>query len=209
MKTVLYKIKDKLQNVISRSCNILYEKIMRKRLKNKEFSIVCPNCIGGVISHRLNQRFLSPTVNLWMHQKEFLKFVSNLPYYIDQELVFIKSEYDYPVAVIDDVRIYFNHSKTKEDAANDWNRRKNRIQYDNLYIIMYDRDGITTEDILKLREIPCKNKIVFSEHSHPEIDYIVKIKPTNRVNGQQYLDKDWFGFRTFEKQFDYVKWLNS
>lgn len=47
MKTVLYKIKNKLQNVISRSCNILYEKIMRKRLKNKEFSIVCPNCIGG------------------------------------------------------------------------------------------------------------------------------------------------------------------
>lgn len=209
MKTVLYKIKDKVQNVISRSCNILYEKIMRKRLKNKEFSILCSNCIGGVISHRLNQRFLSPTVNLWMHQKEFLKSVSNLPYYIDQELVFVESEYDYPVAVIDDVRIYFNHSKTKEEAANDWNRRKNRIQYNNLYIIMYERDGITTEDILKLQEIPCKNKIVLSEHSHPEIDYLVKIKPTNRVNGKQYLDKDWLGFRTFEKQFDYVKWLNS
>ena len=42
-----------------------------------------------------------------------------------------------------------------------------------------------------------------------KIDYLVKIKPTNRVNGKQYLDKDWLGFRTFEKQFDYVKWLNS
>lgn len=86
---------------------------------------------------------------------------------------------------------------------------KIEFNINNLYIIMYERDGITTEDILKLQERPCKNKIVLSEHSHPEIDYLVKIKPTNRVNGKQYLDHDWLGFRTFEMQFDYVKWLNS
>ena len=39
---------------------------MRLRLKNKDFSILAPTCIGGVISHRLGLKFLSPTINLYM-----------------------------------------------------------------------------------------------------------------------------------------------
>ncbi len=206
---LLKKIKNKIQSFFSKTVIYIYIYIMRKRLKNKNFSIVCSNCMGGLIYHRLNQKFMSPTINLWLHQPDFLKFVTNLKYYISQELAFVESEYNYPVGKLDDITIHFNHSIDELQAYTDWNRRKKRINYDNLYIIMYDRDGITKNDILKLKDINCKNLIVFSHNKYPDIDYVKTIKPTGNPDGSQYLDHDWIGFRTFEKHFDYVKWLNK
>ena len=115
---------------------------MRKKLRNDNFSIICSNCIGGVIYHRLGKQFLSPTINLWMNQKDFLKMALDLKSYMSKELAFIKGEYDYPIALLGDVKVYFNHAKTEEEARHSWEQRKTRINYDNLYVIMYDRDGL-------------------------------------------------------------------
>lgn len=204
-KKIYYKTLTLIQKIYTN----VYELKLRKRLKNKDFSIICSNCIGGVIYHRLGKKFLSPTINLWLHQDDFLKFVLNLKEYIAKDLVFINSEYDYPVAMLDDIKIYFNHSKTKEEAKSNWDKRKERINYDNLFIIMYDRDGIIKDDIKKLKNINCKNKIVLSDKEYKDIDYVLTIKPNyDKANGQQYLDRDILDKRTFEKHFDFVKWLN-
>ena len=74
---------------------------------------------------------------------------------------------------------------------------------------MYDRDGITEEDIRQLEQVPCRAKVVLSDKSHSGIDYILKMNPTKSPDGQQCVDVDWLGIRTYEKQFDYVKWLNE
>ena len=68
------KVIDKLQTLLSRLFNRCYELHMRKRLKNQDFTILCSNCIGGTIYHRLGLQFRSPTVNLWMHQRDFLQW---------------------------------------------------------------------------------------------------------------------------------------
>ncbi|WP_416388539.1 DUF1919 domain-containing protein [Fusibacillus kribbianus] len=47
---------DKIQAVLSMLVNNFYESLMRHRLKNHNFSIVCSNCAGGVISHRLGKK---------------------------------------------------------------------------------------------------------------------------------------------------------
>lgn len=200
---------DKIQSVSSKLVNNCYELVMRHRLKNHDFSIICSNCAGGVISHRLGQKFLSPTVNLWLHQRDFLKLAANLREYLSYELEFIDSEYDYPVARLKDITIYFNHSKSAEEAATDWNRRKTRINYDNLFLLMYDRENLTMDELRQIEQIPCRGKVVFSNQSCSALSYIVTMKPTDNPQGAQYMDKDWFGMRTFEKQFDYVKWLNG
>ena len=184
-------------------------KKLRKKLKNDNFSIICSNCIGGIIYNRLGKKFLSPTINLWIRQNDFLKFVLDLKGYISKDLVFIESEYDYPVALLGDIKIHFNHYKTEEDARLNWDKRKNRINYDNLFIIMNNRDNITENDILKLNNVKCKNKIVLANKDYKNIDYVIKIKPNlDKTNGQVFLDKDILGKRTFEKYFDFVKFLN-
>ena len=200
-----------IQSKISNYKNQKFEQDCRSRIKNQDFSIICSTCIGGVIYHRLGMQFLSPTINLWFYQDEFIRFVRNLPHYMEQNLTFISSEWDFPVAKLDDVRIMFNHAKSEDDARAAWDSRRNRINYNNLYIILYDRDGISKQDIENLKDIPCKRLVVLSENKHPDINYVKTIqKPKkSRPNDCTFLDKDIFGMRTFEKQFDFVAWLNG
>ncbi|MGN0990323.1 MAG: DUF1919 domain-containing protein [Candidatus Ventricola sp.] len=207
--TLIRKVLDKTQTEISAVYNSCFERTARKRLNNDGFSIICSNCIGGLIYHRLGKPFLSPTINLWMSQPDFLKFVLDLRGYLDEELVFIEDKYDYPVALLRDIKIYFAHYHSESEAQDCWNRRRSRVNYDNLYIIMYDRDGITQEDIRQLENIQCKAKIVLSDKKHEQLDYVLTMKPTDNPHGQQFMDRNWLGMMTFEKQFDFVKWLNT
>jgi uncharacterized protein (DUF1919 family) len=125
------------------------------------------------------------------------------------DLKFIESDYNYPVALLGDIKIYFNHDKSKEDARTKWNERKLRINYDNLFVIMYDRDGISYDDILKLENVQCKNKLVLTTKNYSDIDYALQIKVKgNKANAEQYLEKKFIGKRTFEKYFDFVSCIN-
>ncbi len=204
-------ISSYVQSQIRKHKNQKFEKSCRDRIKVNNFSIICSTCIGGVIYHRLGMQFLSPTINLWFYQGEFIRFIRDLPHYMAQELNFVPSEWDFPVAKLDDVRIMFNHAKTEDEAREAWNSRRSRINYDNLYIILYDRDGVTREDIESLRSIPCKRLVVLSEREYPDLDYVKTIHkpPKPRPNDCTFLDKDEFGMRTFEKQFDFIAWLNG
>lgn len=205
---IIQKTADKLLNSAGVLCAWVYGAVQRKRLKNEDFSILASNCVGGIIYHRLGRQFLSPTIDLWMLQKDFLQFVLNLRWYLQQELVFVQDpDRDYPVARLADITLYFTHYKTEEHARHCWNRRKERINYDNLYIVMYDRDGITEEDILKLKDYPCRGKVVFSTRRHEGIDYVHTMQPQNPAD-VQCTEKDRFGIWCFEKRFDYVRFLN-
>lgn len=171
---MLNKVINKFQSILSLAVNNAYEKIQRRRLRNHDFTILCSNCAGGVIYHRCGLQFRSPTVNLWLHQRDFLKLAAN-----------------------------------KQEAADDWNRRKSRINYENLFLLMYDRENLSIDELRRIEQIPCRGKVVFSDHRHPELDYVVTMKPSNRLNGAQCMDQNWLGIRSFERQFDYVRWLNS
>ena len=109
MNELMIRVRNKMQTELSRICNQSFEAILRKRLRVERFSIVCSNCIGGVIYNRLGKQFLSPTINLWMNQRDYLKFVLNLDMYLEQPLVFVDDHQSYPVAMLHDVKIHFNH----------------------------------------------------------------------------------------------------
>ncbi len=94
----------------------------RLRLRNKDFSIICQNCIGGVIYHNLGLPFLSPTINLWMEEKDFYRFAANLKHYLSQELRFVSGIDETPTAWCDDVLVHFNHYHSEEEAATKWTK---------------------------------------------------------------------------------------
>ena len=209
---MISKVKSFIHRMIRKGSKLLFETICRLRIRNRNFTILCSNCIGGIIYNRLGMKFLSPTVNLYIRQYDFIKFIKDPQLYLSKELKFIKTEYTFPVGLLGDIRIHFNHTDNERDARQDWERRKKRINWDNLYIIMYDRDGLTREQIYSLRNIRCKRLIVLSEwDKYPELDYVYQIKRTGirRNNDQVFLDDDFFGIRTFEKQWNFVKWLNG
>ena len=180
--------------------------VWQKRLKNKEFSIVCSNC-AGVLYHDLGMQFLSPTINMFMSNLDFIKFACDLKYYCSLDLRFIESDYDFPVVMLGDIQLNFNHHKTEEEATYDWNRRKEWINYDNLYLIFYYREGYTMEQIKEIEKASCKRVAVLSYKPLP-LNYAVYIKG-NGTTTQNFLEKDRFGIMSIEKEWDFVSWLNG
>ena len=189
----------------------------KKMLINDSFTILSSNCIGGLIYHRLEKQFLTPTINMFFSQPDFVQFCIHMEWYLVQELQFIDSELPYPVAQllgddnsIPDITLFFNHDHDPELAREKWDDRKKRINRDNLYIILYYLDGVTVEQLKLLERIPCKNKIVLTSIPLPEVKWSLYIDPImSHEYATSYLEKDIFGLRYYEKKFDFVSFLNE
>ena len=206
---ILNKITEKVLSIVSEVVNSTYQWYVRKRIKNKDFTILCSNCIGGIIYNRLGLQFRSPTINLWMRQRDCIKLAANIERYRTHQLQFIETAYGYPVALLDDITIFFNHSPDEQSAAADWYRRMERINAKNVFVIIYDRENLTDLEIIQLENLPCKAYVVLSDTGRPGIACVKRIKASGKNNGQQFLDRQWHGLHTFETQFDFVKWLNQ
>lgn len=49
----------------------------RNNLKVDNFTIFSSNCIGGIIYHSLNKKFLSPTINLYIQPSDYVEMLSH------------------------------------------------------------------------------------------------------------------------------------
>ena len=152
-----------------------------------------------------------------IRQPDFVEFCLHLDHYLQQKLWFVESGSGFPVAKlhgdggeIPTITLYFNHDKVPEEAEEKWERRKTRIVRDNLYIMLYNKDGITLEQIRKIETIPCKNKVIFTPEPLTDISWSVYIKPVmSHRYPFSYLERDVFGVSYLEKNFDYVSFFNT
>lgn len=189
--------------------------INRKNLLNRDFSIICSNCVGGVISHDLGLQFKSPTVDLFLYPDDYLKFIYHLKYYLsvldmheDREMT---EKLGYPVGILDDIKLYFGHYSDFKSARDKWYERSQRVNFDNLYFMMIERDGCTEENLRKFDEFPASHKVVFTKSVRTDLKSSYYIPGSvvnhhvmdlvgykNRVTGRRWID-----------DFDYVKFLNE
>ena len=183
----------------------------QRLLKNKNFTILCNNCVGGVILHELGERFNSPTINLFFHADDFIKFLTNMDYYLHQDLFEIESDYTYPVGVLGDITIYFRHYSSFDEAKKIWVKRSLRINKDNLYIILVQRDGCTSQIVEKFDKLPYKNKVALVSKPMPKIKCAYFI-PDSEQSNDEVLDlckyKNKFTGKRWIDDFDYVEFLN-
>lgn len=202
---ILIIIKKILRRIIIGSKN-------KKRLKNKDFTIISNNCNGGVILNELNQRFNTPTVNLFFEAEDYIKFLEKMSYYLNCELIEVKkSKIKYPIGKLDDITIHFMHYITFEDAKEKWNRRSLRIKKDNLFVMMTDRDGCTSEIINRFDKLHFENKVIFTNREMKEIKSAFYIKgfENDEQVGELSQFVSIFSLKKYYDQFDYVKWINK
>jgi len=179
----------------------------RKNLKNTTFSLISGDCLGGVMLHDLHMKFTTPTINLWMYPKDFIKFVGNLKYYMNKKMIFIHEKgISYPVGCLDnDIKVYFKHYADEHSALEKWNERKNRLNYNNIFVIMTDANGFNEEDLKEFNKI-----------KYPHVVFTHK-----KFNGKNTFfckhDKNGFFHAWVHKRspyryydsFDFVKWFNT
>lgn len=103
----------------------------------------------------------SPTVGCFMFADDYIKFISNLKYYLSLEIeMHISKESKHfdklveynsteaPIGFLDDIEVIMLHYKDPQIAKEKWERRKKRINWDNL-IIKFSYMNECTQQMLK------------------------------------------------------------
>lgn len=129
-------------------------------VKPNDISIISQNCIGGVCYHDIGMQFLSPTINLFIKEPDFVRFALNLRHYMECELE-MRWEEEYPVGRLDDIEIYFMHYETCKEAKEQWNRRKQRVNWNKIIVLSTDREGFDETVFQQWKQIPYP-KVLFT-----------------------------------------------
>lgn len=148
----------------------------KKRLKIKDFTIISNNCWGGMIYESYNLQKKSPTVGLFFMASDYVKFISNMRYYMAKEIEFInpytskwvedvctdKRFGTYPVGKIDDIEIFFLHYHSEQEAREKWIRRCKRINWDKMIVKFNDQNKCSEQELVEFLKLEYPNKIFFT-----------------------------------------------
>ncbi len=188
-----------------------YKKKKQLALKNRDFTIIASNCNGTFMYYDMDLPYLSPTINLSIGMNDFVKMVENLKWYMDQEIVESSGPEAYPIGMLGDVRIQFVHYETFEEGVRQWNERKKRINWDNLFIVGTQKDGCTYETLKRFDQLPYENKVIFTKTEYPEFRsaYYMKGFEEKEELGVLTNHKEQFRIRRYLDDFDYVSFLNQ
>ena len=213
---------------LNRIGRALATKRRAKELKNHDFTIISNTCVGGVITHNVGEQFRSPTVNLIIYEHQFLTFCNHLNEYsacpLEQPTESEKKEMkgiSYPIGILrgckenlPDITVLFVHYKTFEEAKEKWESRFNRVNYENIFVIM-DRGMDASDDVLDaFYQLPFEHKVFFTHKEDPERwpdNFIFSFyTPEKYESGCLYYNK-WTGIEAHHwlDEFDYVHWLND
>lgn len=207
--TVPNRVYSKFNRILLRKLH--QGRVNKKKLKNKDFTLIANNCVGGIIYSDYNLKFTSPTINLYFYAFDYIEFLENLNYYLEQPLKykfesrFFNKHLNYPVGYWGIIEVHFLHYNSVNEANEKWEERKKRINFKNIFIIGSDRDGCTPEIIKRFDRLPFSNKLFFSAKNYPEYKSVVHI---DCYNGQESVG-DMIKNRTWLNYVNLNKWFNS
>lgn len=203
---------NKLIDLLVRVEHKLYILNKRARLKNKNITILSSNCNGAFILYDMGCRYNTPTVNLYFKPEDFLKFVKDPVPYLNAEPIQINEDgIDYPVGQLLDIKLYFMHYKSFDEAKSKWIERSKRANSNNVMIMMTDKDGCTYEQLKEFDQLPYERKVVFTCKPYPELQSSYYI-PGFEEQGEVGILSDWkpqFWRRRWLDDYDYVETMNK
>ncbi|MCD8000822.1 MAG: DUF1919 domain-containing protein [Clostridiales bacterium] len=152
------------------------------RLKESQCSILSNFCLGGIVSDQLGLPFLSPTVNMVCLGDHFFSFVRNCRKFLEADMKVYDNDIYIPgtrgtesfmgKGIIDrEIVWYFRHSNNPKADVECWNRRKTRVNFDNLAVMMV---LFTKEEAELFEKLPVRKKLglFFEETGYDDIIYI-------------------------------------
>lgn len=116
-------------------------------IRKQNISIVSNNCWGGIIYHTLNLECISPFKNISFFSGDYLKILRDLKHYLGVDPVWTgKKEMDVnqnrevPMLELDDVLIKCNHDLDADKAIQNWKRRREKFNWNNILVEMYTEE---------------------------------------------------------------------
>lgn len=216
MNTLINRLSNKFRvRFREKVLNPLLGGVRRRRLINKDFTIISNNCWGGHVYRYFNMEYESPTVGMYFYAEEYVKFLSNLKYYMGCELKIIsttqskfykelqrRGEEQRLIGKLDDVEIVLLHYHTPEEAISKWNRRKERMHWDNIAVKFSEQNLCTPEILQQFDNLPYERKFVFV-HKDYGLKSQILFKECTRM------DEVPNDTTNFSKYINLINWLNG
>lgn len=189
-------------------------------------TILSDDCWGGYVYHSLGLPFSTPLINIYIKGDEYAKFVLDPLFYLNTDLTMITEgnlrEGIYPVGQLGDsdksIKLELLHNVNFEDAKKQWDRRRKRINPNNMFLKM----GFDIAEkkkyfyINSFNNSPVQNKILFYL-GNEKVDGVFKTERfiwrgggENRVDtfsfsdymkGNYWLELDVFKLLTGDKDY--------
>ena len=202
-------MKKGIKKIIKECWRFPLRMTMKRKLKNHSFSIISANCIGGVLTHDVGEQFRSPTLNLIIPQ--FVDFCEDLENNLKIDLIPSEpTKNGYPVCKCGEIDIVGVHYGSCDELIEAWNRRKSRVNLNNVFLIATDH-FVSNEELAERYNALPYPKICYTSQKDSPYDwmiYLPEFEGKPQV-GDSLRYTNIFGLRIFEKHFDCVKWLNE
>lgn len=119
-------------------------------------------------------------------------------------------KYKFPVALLDDVKIYFQHYKSTSEVLQKWESRSKRIDYENVFVLWVAKDGYTNEDVRLFENLPYPKAGLFKTRVDIKDGYYIPGFENQEELGllMHYIPHTYFGKKYYD-YFDYVSWFNK
>lgn len=160
-------------------CRNLLTVYFKKKVGHWKFCIISNDCWGAEMYKLLNRQFNTPFIGLMLMGPCYIRMLEDPQYYLNLPLKFeeqskysemqeIKSGTNFPLGILGDsgIEIHFLHYKSKSEAKEKWERRLNRMDWNNI-LIKYDcgKDYASKELVEKFNQLQYPNKLLFGKES--------------------------------------------
>ncbi len=162
-----------------------YEELL---INFQPFTIISDDCWGAGAYFDFKTEFNTPFIGIRIEAPCYLELLKDLRGYIESPLIFINtSKYEginswrannnitFPIARLKEkVELLFLHESDEEVCRQKWQRRVQRINWDNLFI-KFREDGwnFREEYFAEFDRLPYEYKICFTQKDYPEYDWAI------------------------------------
>lgn len=207
---------------LSLLCVTLRYRFQSLKIKEKNVSLLCHDCTGGVLLHTVCMRFNAPTVNMYFD--DLYEYCLYLKYLEDFTKITLE-EYNnpnvqFPCGVLKhpvhgDVHLYFNHDKSFAEAADKWENRSKRINFAKLSVLLVLKKPDVTL-LEKFEELPYHKAVITFPDVYSEIVPFCKrtkmqihsLEYTGPREIGEFLRPVGFSQKRPIENFDIIKFLN-
>lgn len=140
-----------------------------KKIIESKPTIIAEACYGGYIYNQLGMKFYSPFINTRIFERDYLLMLNDLEFYLRQNAIpkhdvqnisdmnaeIAKEEITwgkmgYPVAKLGDIDLHAIHANNINEYIVEWNRRRARINWQNIWVMMIIENDEMAEEFNKI-----------------------------------------------------------
>lgn len=141
-------------------------------------TIFSNNCWAGHVYRYYDLPYNTPTIGLYFFPDDYLKFIKCPKHYLYECELFMtdysQSKYHdilinkggenimCPIGHLDDIEIVFLHYRTAEEAISKWNRRKDRINWNNIVVKFSEMNDCSLENLIDFDNLLFPKHFVFT-----------------------------------------------